>query len=161
MVRYSADVKVQAITLLCEVAVKQHLQSTVNLQTITHWKQLYKSRLAVVKSADTYQKHGWPLDFTSEEHKFMADLIEADPTLYLDKICDSMYNDTGVFVSLSNIADNLKECLKLTWKKVQKVHPSQSPVKWAEYIDAIVDLQPEMLVFAGESFRLVSERLMH
>ncbi|KAG0152414.1 hypothetical protein CROQUDRAFT_649813 [Cronartium quercuum f. sp. fusiforme G11] len=126
MVRYSTDVKVQAITLLHE---------------------------AVVKSADTYQKHGQPLDFTGEECEFMADLIEADPTLYLDKICDSMYNDTGVFVSLSTIADNLTECLKLTQKK--------SPVKWAESIDAIADLQPEMLVFAGESFRLVSERLMH
>ncbi|KAG0141220.1 hypothetical protein CROQUDRAFT_664144, partial [Cronartium quercuum f. sp. fusiforme G11] len=71
MVRYSADVKVQAITLLHEglsqVAVKQHLQSMVNLQTITHCKQLYESTLAVVKSADTYQKHGQPLDFTSEE----------------------------------------------------------------------------------------------
>ncbi|KAG0139614.1 hypothetical protein CROQUDRAFT_101298 [Cronartium quercuum f. sp. fusiforme G11] len=62
-----------------------------------------------------------------------------------------MYNDTGVFVSLSTITDNLKEYLKLTQKKVQKVHPSQSPVKQAEYIDAIADLQPEMLVFADES----------
>ncbi|KAG0145062.1 hypothetical protein CROQUDRAFT_659123 [Cronartium quercuum f. sp. fusiforme G11] len=152
MVRYSADVKVQAITLLREglsrVAVKQHLRSMVNLQTTTRWKQSYKSTLAVVKSADTYQN-------------FMADLIEADPTLYLDEIRDSMYNDTGVFVSLSTIADDLKEHLELTRKKVQKVHPSQSPVKRAEYIDAIADLQPEMLVFAGESFRLVSERLMH
>ncbi|KAG0139027.1 hypothetical protein CROQUDRAFT_666989, partial [Cronartium quercuum f. sp. fusiforme G11] len=81
----------------------------------------------------------------------MTDLIEADPTLYLDEICDSMYNDTGVFVSFSTIADDLKECLKLTWKKVQKVHPSQSPVKWEEYIDSIADLQPEMLVFSDES----------
>ncbi|KAG0146011.1 hypothetical protein CROQUDRAFT_657965, partial [Cronartium quercuum f. sp. fusiforme G11] len=60
MVRYSADVKVQAITLLREglsrVAVKQHLRSTVNLRTITRWKQLYESTLAVVKSADPYQK---------------------------------------------------------------------------------------------------------
>ncbi|KAG0151663.1 hypothetical protein CROQUDRAFT_650688 [Cronartium quercuum f. sp. fusiforme G11] len=145
MVRYSADVKVQAITLLREglsrVAVKQHLRSTVNLRTITRWKQLYESTLAVVKSADTYQN--------------------ADPTLYLDENRDSMYDDTGVFVSLSTIAGDLKERLKLTRKKVQKVHPSQSPVKRAEYIDAIADLQPEMLVFAGESFRLVLERLMH
>ncbi|KAG0147457.1 hypothetical protein CROQUDRAFT_656022 [Cronartium quercuum f. sp. fusiforme G11] len=144
MVRYSTDVKVQAITLLCEglsqVAVKQHLQSMVNF-------------------ADTYQKCGWPLDFTGEECKFMADLIEADPTLNLVKICDSMYNDTGVFVLFSTIADDLTECLKLTWKKVQKVHPNQSPVKQAEYIDAIAGLQPEMLVFAGESFRFVSEGL--
>ncbi|KAG0141741.1 hypothetical protein CROQUDRAFT_663412, partial [Cronartium quercuum f. sp. fusiforme G11] len=113
MVRYSADVKVQAITLLHEglsrVAFKQHLQSTVNLRTITRWKQLYESTLAV--------KCGWPLDSTREEHEFMADLIEANPTLYLDEICDSMYNDTGVFVSLSTIAGDLKECLKLTWKK--------------------------------------------
>ncbi|KAG0143051.1 hypothetical protein CROQUDRAFT_31342, partial [Cronartium quercuum f. sp. fusiforme G11] len=130
-------VKVQAITLLHEglspVAVKQHPQSTVNLRTITHWKQLYKSTLAVVKSTDTYQKCGWPLDFTGEECEFMADLIEANPTLYLDEICDNMYNDTGVFVSLSTITDNLTEHLKLT-QKFQKVHSNQSPVKWAEYI---------------------------
>ncbi|KAG0143173.1 hypothetical protein CROQUDRAFT_661568, partial [Cronartium quercuum f. sp. fusiforme G11] len=74
MVRYSADVKLQAITLLREglsrVAVKQHLRSTVKLRTITRWKQLYESTLAVVKSADTYQKIGQPLDFTSEEREF-------------------------------------------------------------------------------------------
>ncbi|KAG0139701.1 hypothetical protein CROQUDRAFT_666120, partial [Cronartium quercuum f. sp. fusiforme G11] len=55
---------------LSGVAVKLHLQSMVNLQTITCWKQLYESTLAVVKSADTYQKCGQPLDFMSEEHKF-------------------------------------------------------------------------------------------
>ncbi|KAG0140525.1 hypothetical protein CROQUDRAFT_665087, partial [Cronartium quercuum f. sp. fusiforme G11] len=37
---------------------------------ITHWKQLYESTLAVVQSADTYQKCGQPLDFMSEEHEF-------------------------------------------------------------------------------------------
>ncbi|KAG0139489.1 hypothetical protein CROQUDRAFT_666415, partial [Cronartium quercuum f. sp. fusiforme G11] len=37
---------------------------------ITRWKQLYESTLAVVKSADTYQKRGQPLDFTSEEREF-------------------------------------------------------------------------------------------
>ncbi|KAG0142085.1 hypothetical protein CROQUDRAFT_683258 [Cronartium quercuum f. sp. fusiforme G11] len=61
--------------------------------------------------------------------------------------------------SLSTIAYNLTECLKLTWKKVQKVHPNQSLVKQAECIDAIADLQPEMLVFAGESFKLMKAHL--
>ncbi|KAG0142059.1 hypothetical protein CROQUDRAFT_50832, partial [Cronartium quercuum f. sp. fusiforme G11] len=37
-----------------------------------------------------YQECGWPLDFTGEECEFMANLIEADSTLYLDEICHSM-----------------------------------------------------------------------
>ncbi|KAG0145994.1 hypothetical protein CROQUDRAFT_93176 [Cronartium quercuum f. sp. fusiforme G11] len=72
----------------------------------------------------------------------------------------NMYNDTGVFVSLSTIADDLKERLKLTRKKVHKVHPSLSPVKQAEYINAIADLQPEMLVFADES-AIIQQELYH
>ncbi|KAG0150317.1 hypothetical protein CROQUDRAFT_88103 [Cronartium quercuum f. sp. fusiforme G11] len=62
-----------------------------------------------------------------------------------------MYNQTGTYVPLSTIADDLVKCLELTCKKVQKVHPNQSPAKGAEYIDTIVDLQLEMPVFADES----------
>ncbi|KAG0151384.1 hypothetical protein CROQUDRAFT_651214, partial [Cronartium quercuum f. sp. fusiforme G11] len=78
----------------------------------------------VVKSIDTYQKCGQPLDFTSEECEFMADLIEADPTLYLDEICDSMrVFQVGIrktnALNFSHIVYTLNESAIVQWELYQ------------------------------------------
>ncbi|KAG0141262.1 hypothetical protein CROQUDRAFT_686188 [Cronartium quercuum f. sp. fusiforme G11] len=91
----------------------------------------------------------------------MADLFKTDPTLYLDKLYEAMYNKTGTYVPLSTVADHFVKHLELTRKKVPKVHPTQSPAKQAEYMNSIADFQPEMLVFAGEFLILVSQTLTH
>ncbi|KAG0149694.1 hypothetical protein CROQUDRAFT_685548, partial [Cronartium quercuum f. sp. fusiforme G11] len=154
-IRYSTDVKVQATTLLHEclsqVAFKHHLQSAVCLKTITCWKKSYESTLAVVQSVHTYQKHGQPPDFTGEQYKFMADLIEADPMIYLYKIHDSI--TAKIFVSDGPIRCSItpRYAMHSLRRKFKKVHPNQSSVKQAEYIDAIAALQLEMLVFAQVS----------
>ncbi|KAG0152204.1 hypothetical protein CROQUDRAFT_315970 [Cronartium quercuum f. sp. fusiforme G11] len=78
-------------------------------------------------------------------------MIEADPALCLDEVHDCMYNETSVYAELLDIVNDLKEHLKLTHKKVQKVHPNQCPVKQAQYIYTISNLETKWLVFAGKS----------
>ncbi|KAG0148246.1 hypothetical protein CROQUDRAFT_41741, partial [Cronartium quercuum f. sp. fusiforme G11] len=94
--------------------VKQHLQSEVCVRTISHWHQLYELTLAVVWNVSEYEKCRWISWLT-------FDLIQANLTLYLNELWELMYKNTGIYISLSTISDNLIRHLNLTQIKVQKV----------------------------------------
>lgn len=132
--------------------VRQHLCSTVSLWTLTSWAHLYERTLAVIWDPLDYEKRGRHTKFSDEDLNFMLELIEHDPTLYLDEVQLEMYHTTDQLVSLSTIASDLQNCLRISLKKAQTVHPKQCLIKQAQYLDQVAGLPSNMLVFLGQSF---------
>jgi hypothetical protein len=79
----------------------------------------------------------------------MVELIEADPTLFLDEIQSAMFNHTDHIASQATIANDLKERLNLTVHKAAKVDINQSFERQAVYSGDVAHLAPECLVFLG------------
>lgn len=151
---YSVDLKILAVTLmqqgLTRREVRRHLRSAVSVRTLTRWVMLYERTLAVIRDPDEYQKRGRRPCFSDEDLQFMLELIERDPTLYLDEVQVEMYHTTDQLVALSTIASDLKTRLMLSLKKVRTVHPNQCPIKRAQYLDQVAGLPSDMLVFLGK-----------
>ncbi|PLW38949.1 hypothetical protein PCASD_11732 [Puccinia coronata f. sp. avenae] len=62
----------------------------------------------VVRNPVLYLPRGWPLAFTTKQHKFVLAALEAEPALYSDKIQSHIVAMTGVQHPLWTILDELK-----------------------------------------------------
>jgi hypothetical protein len=97
-----------------------------------------------------YLPRGRPLAITVEERKFVLDLIDQDPTIYLDEIQKAILEASGDFFPLSTISNDIKNCLGLTRKVAWHVNPAQCPVKQAQWLQDIADMPANYLVFVGK-----------
>ncbi|KAH9815915.1 hypothetical protein DFH28DRAFT_1125970 [Melampsora americana] len=74
-------------------------------------------------------------------------MLKDDPTLYLDEIAEHLKTQTGLQISISPLAIEIRDHLVLTRKAARTVHPNQSPIRRGEYVYEVGGIQPECLVF--------------
>jgi hypothetical protein len=82
----------------------------------------------------------------------MLDIIQVDPTLYLEGIQQSMKNQLSLELSRSTIYNEITERLHLHWLVARTVDPAQCPFKRAQYSMDVANFTPEYLVFTGKQF---------
>jgi hypothetical protein len=71
----------------------------------------------VIHNTEEYSARGWHLLLSAEDLEFMVDLVCNEPSLFLDKICERMYNNRGHLLSVSCIQQTLVNKLSITLKK--------------------------------------------
>ncbi|KAI7954408.1 hypothetical protein MJO28_004808 [Puccinia striiformis f. sp. tritici] len=101
---------------------------------------LYESTRSVVRDPSTYRDRGRPLAITSEAREFLLDVLEHEPTLYLDELQVHLEAMTGVHHPISTIHDDLRSRLQLSRKVAMTVHPGQSARLRANYICEIAEI---------------------
>ncbi|KNF01951.1 hypothetical protein PSTG_04775 [Puccinia striiformis f. sp. tritici PST-78] len=106
---------------------------------------------SVIADPATYADRGRPFAISHEEREFVLDILEHDPTLYLDELQDHIESMTGARHPIATIHDDLRRCLQLSKKVAITVHPAQSAERRAEYICKIAQIPPEYLVFTDEA----------
>ncbi|KAG0148682.1 hypothetical protein CROQUDRAFT_654512 [Cronartium quercuum f. sp. fusiforme G11] len=94
---------------------------------------------------------GRRLRFSDEELAVMNDIVENDPSIFLDELQHKMENVTGDKVARSTIWRELHNRLGLTLHKTRAVDPRQSAEDRADYVARIAGIPPECLVFMDES----------
>lgn len=150
---YNPGIKLLAVRYVHEgmtiKEVQRTLRSPVHRRTIQRWKALYLRTYSIVRNPSTYEKLGRRPTLTSTEHKFILELLNGNPTLYLDEYQKQLYEATGVWVAISTIYRDLKIRLGITRKKTRTVHPNQDPAKRAKFLHTVGGLRPDMLVFLG------------
>lgn len=159
-VLYTAQLKVIALTKFMAGqsldSINVDLITSISPKSMRRWKLLYHTTHAVVRNPRTYHQQGRRTLYTNEDQQFMLELIDADPTLFLDEVQLAMYDRTDLLASRQTIANDLKECLYLTLHKVSAIDINQSPRLRADYSNRICHHPPEFLVFLGEPFSLFS-----
>lgn len=152
--KYDTGIKVLAIQYLQEgltkLEVQHRLRSSVSVRTLSRWQSLYHRTSAVIRNPAEYETLGRNTRLTDEERDFMLTAVDENPTLYLDELREAIYRDTGKWVALSTVADDLKKRLSFSLKTTRTVHPNQSADQRARYLHAVGALQPEMMVFLDE-----------
>lgn len=151
---YSAQLKVIAITKFVSgqtiKAINKELITSISPRSFYRWKKLYDETQAVVRHPDTYEKRGRKTVYSDEDRDFMYELIDVDPTLFLDEVQAAMYAHTNRLACRQTIANDLKDRLFLTIHKVSAVDPNQSPELRGAYSARVCRLPPEYLVFLDE-----------
>jgi transposase len=80
---------------------------------------LYQETCRVIHNPEEYTTQGRPDLLTQEDKDFMTELIDTNPGLFLDKICDQVYNNSGTTVSIETIHYCLTRELGMTLKKAE------------------------------------------
>jgi hypothetical protein len=153
-VKYSTDIKAVAVKLLIQgkspVTINELLERNISHKSLRQWMDLWTQTNQVIQDASLYLPRGRPLAITAEECKFVLDLINKDPTIYLDKIQKAIMDASGDWYPLSTISNDLKNRLGLTRKVARHVNPAQCPVKRALWSHDISNMPAEYLVFVGK-----------
>jgi hypothetical protein len=114
---YAPEVKTICVKLLIERKAPSYINKLlgyrVSAQSFARWKALFISTCAVVCNRAEYLARGRPLRLTPEQSEFMLDIIQVDPTLYLDEIQQSMKNQLGLELCRSTIYNKITERLRL------------------------------------------------
>ncbi|KAG0148000.1 hypothetical protein CROQUDRAFT_24207, partial [Cronartium quercuum f. sp. fusiforme G11] len=64
-----------------------------------------------------YCAHGCGKALSTEIWALMLALVQREPALFLDEICDQIFDETGIWVSISTVHWELMCRLALTLKK--------------------------------------------
>jgi hypothetical protein len=153
-VKYARDVK--SIVVKMSVGgkslneINDTIGYTISPDSLARWKQLYRQTADVVRDPSLYLDRGRPLAFSREESEFVMDALEAEPTLYVDEIQSHIQAMTGTLHPSSTIFAELKFRLDMTKKVARTVHPAQSEMARASYVDEIGGFDSNYLVFLGE-----------
>jgi hypothetical protein len=146
-VKYSPDIQAVAVKLLIQgkspQTINDLIETNIPEKSLHRWKDLWTQTNKVVQHVLLYLPRGHPLAITVEERKFVLDLINQDPTIYLDEIQKAILEASGDFFPLSTISDNVKNCLGLTRKVARHVNPAQ-------WLQDIADMPANYLVFVGK-----------
>ncbi|KAA1074068.1 hypothetical protein PGT21_050235 [Puccinia graminis f. sp. tritici] len=154
-VQYDSQLKALVVRWLLArrtaTEINNDLDFNIHWKTMSRWLSLYIRTRNVVRDASTYEDRGRPLAINAEEREFMLDVLEHQPTLYLDEIQVHIEAMTGVRHPLTTIYDDLRHRLQLTRKVAATVHPARSAIQRANYICHIAQIPSEFLVFIDEA----------
>jgi hypothetical protein len=124
-VKYSPDIKAVAVKLLIQgkspETINELLKTNISNKSLQQWKELWSRTNRAIHNASLYLPRGGPLAITVEEREFVLDLIDKDPTIYLNEIQKAILEASGDFFPLSTISDDIKNRLRLTRKVAQHV----------------------------------------
>lgn len=155
-VKYSADIKLIAIRLKIQGddldTINNRLDINISRQSLSRWMYLYLTTNSVLADPRFYEVRGAPTVLSTDERTFIKEMLEEDPTLYLDEICKGLVEQTGVTVSISTLAIEIRDRLALTRKVARTVHPNQSPLLRGLYLEEVSGIPPECLIFLGMFF---------
>jgi hypothetical protein len=130
-------------------SINEDLTTAISAHSFSRWRSLYDETQAVVRSPATYEKRGRKTIHSDANRQFMVELLEADPTLFLDEIQEVMYDHTNIIACRQTIANDLKERLFLTVHKASKADINQTPERQAIYSGQVANLPSKCLVFLG------------
>ncbi|KAI7933643.1 hypothetical protein MJO28_017540 [Puccinia striiformis f. sp. tritici] len=154
-VRYEPQVKAIVVRWMVRgrerADINAELGFTIHKKTMDWWLRLYESTRSVVRNPSTYRDRGRPLAISSEAREFLLDVLQHEPTLYLDELQVHLEAMTGVHHPISTIHDDLRSRLQLSRKVAMTVHPGQSAIRRANYICEIAEIPSEYLVFTDEA----------
>ena len=104
--------------------INRTINRKVSRNSIAQWKSLFFCTQDAVWDPAVYQDRGRPWVFSSEESKFvLAELMNAKPALYLDKIQSHIEAMMVTHHPMSKISDHLKFWLHLTKKVAKRYTP--------------------------------------
>lgn len=153
-VKYSAEIKIIAIRLRLQgdnlETINDRLDIEISRQSLDRWMDLYLTKNCVLADPRFYETRGAPKILTNEERIFVKEMLEDDPTLYLDEISTKLLEQTGVNLSISALAIEIRDRLALTRKVARTVHPNQSPLLRGLYLEEVSGIPPKCLIFLGE-----------
>jgi hypothetical protein len=118
--QYNASTKIATV----HMSLQNHLQSfirdalgvTVSRQSFSQWIELFHGMQRVVRNPEEYSARGRHFLLSAEDHKFMVDLVCNEPSLFLDEICERMYDNHGHLLSVSFTQQTLVNKLSITLK---------------------------------------------
>ena len=139
------------------MSLQNHLQAfiqdalgvTISRQSFSQWIELFHKTQRVVRNPEEYSASGQHLLSLAEDHKFMVDLVCNKPSLFLDEICERMYNKHGHLLSISCIQQTLVNKLMITLKKPCTVNIRKSLLAKFQWIENMVGVPAEFLIFTG------------
>jgi hypothetical protein len=104
---YSPGIKVVAVQMLIQNqsfdSIRISLGKQISRQSSNQWLSLYQETCCVICNPKEYATQGRPDLLTQEDKDFMTELIDTNPVLFLDKICDQVYDNAGTTVSIKTI----------------------------------------------------------
>jgi hypothetical protein len=164
-VQYTPQIKVIALNKWLSgqsiPTINRELLLNISTKSFARWKILYDQTHAVIRDPATYAKQGRPTIYSREDREFMVELIDDDPTLFLDEIQEAMYDHTDILACRQTIATDLKERLALTVHKASKVDPMQSPAIRAAYSMRVANVPSKCLVFMGQFLSYFCHKQYH
>lgn len=162
-VRYSADIKFLAVRLRKEGKsvdeIQSHLKNNVSRRSIKRWVKLYDETRSVIRDPATYHTRGPPTLLTRAQAALFLEIIDLDPTLFLDELQEEIWRRTGEWPSLSTVQTEVVHRLGLTLKIGRRVHALKDPEAQAEFSLRIAAYPRRFLLFGDES--AVTERALH
>jgi hypothetical protein len=73
-------------------SIQISLGKKISQQSFNQWLSLYQDTCRVICNPEEYTNQGRPDLLTQEDKDFMTELIDTDPGLLLDKICDQVHH---------------------------------------------------------------------
>jgi transposase len=154
--KYDPAIKVAAVHLLLDGRtddeVRSALHEPISSKSLRRWTELFHETHSVIRNPHDYQRRGRPRLYGPADRQFIEELVFTDSTLFLDEIRDQVYDERGVWASVSTLQVELHHRLHLTLKKANVRHCNRSGFARQKFLDELIQYPAEYLVFTGKSF---------
>ncbi|KAI7936625.1 hypothetical protein MJO28_015524 [Puccinia striiformis f. sp. tritici] len=154
-VKYAPATKISAVRMIIggnsQRFVCDALGMAISRQSFNRWLQLYDVTRAVVQDPLEYARLGRRSRLSDEDVVFMIKLVQDAPGLFLTEIRERLYDSTGTLVSIEAIHQNLVNKLRITLTKADTVNVRKDHVKKYQYLERMMNVPAEFLVFTDES----------
>ena len=131
-------------------SIQQLLSIQFSPQSFRRWKCLFEETRCVIKDPIDYERRGRPARLTRDECAFMIKLVRSEPGLFLDKIREKLYENSGVLLSTSGVHRALVKKLSITLKKPDTKNIRKSLVSKYAYVERMEFFPADFLVFTDE-----------
>jgi hypothetical protein len=150
-----AGIKIAVVCMVAQSYSQQFICDTlgepISKQSFACWTQLYRNTQRVIRDPIKYEKKGPGLLRTAEDQTFMIELLRSEPGLFLDEMRERLYDQSEMLLSISCLHAMLVEHLEITLKKANTINIKKSLVAKYEFVDKILTIPAELLVFSGTS----------
>ncbi|EGF98775.1 uncharacterized protein MELLADRAFT_113245 [Melampsora larici-populina 98AG31] len=127
-----------------------HLETNVSRQSISRWNEKVRLTGCVVSDPATYKVQGRNPIYDDDDLVVLHDVIQEDPTLYLDEIQDIMHQLVNKKPCIASIAKTIEKKLNFTFKKGGTVDPRQSLEMQGIFSRRIGAMPSQYMVFLDE-----------
>ncbi|EGF97748.1 uncharacterized protein MELLADRAFT_58205 [Melampsora larici-populina 98AG31] len=139
-----------ALNGLTRDQIEEEIGIDVSSDSIRRWVSLFHTTGAVISDPAFNLTPGCDTKLTEAGRCCAIQLLEVDPTLILDEIARGIKQQTGIEISKSVLAIDLRDRLDLTRKVACTVHPNRSDEIHAQFIYNMGKISAECLIFTGK-----------
>ncbi|EFP75907.1 uncharacterized protein PGTG_01238 [Puccinia graminis f. sp. tritici CRL 75-36-700-3] len=151
----SPGIKIAVVRMVAQGYTQKFICETlgekISKQSFARWVQLYRNTQRVIRDTAEYEKKGPGLLLTTDDQSFMIELLRMEPGLFLDEIRERLYDETDTLLIMTTLHRNLVEHLEITLKKANTVNIKKSLVAKYAYMEKILSVPAEFLVFSDKS----------